>query len=87
MPTLPQPTPSSQPNPPFRRLLWHWMMGVTLGIVFAGIVLQSGELEAKGFLHQPLTHAVALHILLTAAFLFGAGAAFTGLIFLTNEKS
>ena len=63
------------------------MMGITLGILFAGIVLQSGELQSKGFLHQPQTDAVALRVLLTAAFLFGAGATFTGLIFLTNEKS
>jgi len=63
------------------------MMGTTLGIVFAGLVLQSGELQAKGLIDGPLTHALALRILLTAAFIFGIGATLTGSMFLASDGS
>jgi hypothetical protein len=78
---------SPPPQPSFRKLLWHWMMGITLGIVFAGVLLHSGSLEAKGLVDGPLSHASTLRVLLTVAFLFGVGATLTGAMFLANDNS
>jgi hypothetical protein len=81
MPNRPQ--PQSSPT----KLVWHCMMGITLGLLFAGLLLHSGELQAKGLVEGPLTRMVALRFLLTAAFLFGIGATLTGAMFLVNDKS
>jgi hypothetical protein len=78
---------SREPPPSFRKLLWHWMMGITLGLVFAGLLLHSGALQAKGLVDGPLSRAMTLRILLTVAFVFGVGATLTGAMFIVNEKS
>ena len=31
---------SREPKLPFRKLLWHGMMGITLGVIFAGLLLR-----------------------------------------------
>jgi hypothetical protein len=76
-----------QSRPPLEKLMWHGMMGITLGILFAGLLVHSGALQAKGLIVGPLSLRATLQILLTFAFLFGVGATLTGALFLANEKT
>ncbi len=76
---------SREPKLPFRKLLWHGMMGVTLGVIFAGLLLHSGALQADGFVDAPVGVLARLGILLTIACVFGIGATLTGAIFLVDE--
>lgn len=77
---------SPQPHLTPHKLLWHCMMGITLGVLCAGVLLYSGTLQAKGLIDGPVTHATTLRILLTVAFVFGVGATLTGAMFLANDK-
>ncbi len=77
---------SPEPKLPFRKLLWHGMMGMTLGIVFAGLLLHSGALQADGFIDDSVGLFARLGILLTVACVFGVGATLTGALFLVDEN-
>jgi hypothetical protein len=75
-----------QHRPSIHKLAWHCMMGITLGLLFAGLLLHSGELQAKGLVDGPLSRIVALRFMLTAAFVFGIAATLTDGMFLVNDK-
>jgi len=77
---------SREPKLPFRKLLWHGMMGITLGVIFAGLLLCSGALQADGFVDGHVGLLARLGILLTVAFVFGIGATLTGVLFLVDEN-
>ncbi|MGH6671326.1 MAG: hypothetical protein ACRECE_00665 [Xanthobacteraceae bacterium] len=62
-------------------------MGITLGIICAGLLLQIGASHPSGLLGEPDTFVARLRFLLTVAFLFGVGATLTGATFLASEKS
>lgn len=74
---------SREPKLPFRKLLWHGMMGITLGVIFAGLLLHSGALQADGFVDAGVL--ARLGILLAVACVFGIGATLTGALFLVDE--
>ncbi len=76
---------SREPRLPFRKLLWHGMMGITLGVIFAGLLLYSGALQADGFVDAHIGALARLGILLTIACVFGTGATLTGALFLVDE--
>jgi len=58
------------------------MMGTTLGVVFAGLLLHSGALQAVGLVDAPVGLSARLGILLVVACVFGVGATLTGALFL-----
>jgi len=76
---------SREPKLPFSKLLWHGMMGMTLGVIFAGLLLRSGALQADGFVDAHVGALARLGILLTIACVFGIGATLTGALFLVDE--
>ena len=71
---------------PFRQLLWHCLMGVALGVLCGGLLLQIGASHPDALLHSGDTMVARLRLLLTVAFLFGVGATLTGATFMANEK-
>ena len=73
-------------RPSFRQLLWHCLMGIALGVLCGGLLLQIGASHPDALLHGGDTMVARLRLLLTVAFLFGAGATLTGATFLANEK-
>ncbi len=75
------------PNPLIQQLLWHCLMGITLGIICAGLLLQIGAGDPTGLIAGPVTLVARLRFLLEAAFFFGTGATLTGATFLANEKA
>lgn len=76
---------SREPKLPFRELLWHGKMGVTLGVIFAVLLLHSGALQADGFVDAHVGVWARLGIVLTIACVFGIGATLTGALFLVDE--
>jgi NhaP-type Na+/H+ or K+/H+ antiporter len=70
----------------FRELLWHCLMGITLGVICGGLLLQIGASQPDALMHGADTMAARLCLLLTVALLFGVGATLTGATFLANEK-
>ena len=74
------PTPFSP-----RKLLWHCLMGIILGAIFAGSLLQIGG--ANELIAGANTLAARMQFVLEIAFFFGVGATMTGATFLMNEKS
>ncbi len=58
---------SREPKLPDRKLLSHGMMGITLGVIFAGLLLHSGALQADGFVDAHVGVLARLAILLTIA--------------------
>jgi len=76
---------SREPKLPDRKLLSHGMMGITLGVIFAGLLLHSGALQADGFVDAHVGVLARLAILLTIACVFGIGATLTGALFLVDE--
>jgi hypothetical protein len=77
---------SREPKLPFRKLLWHGMMRITLGVIFAGLLLHSGALQADDFVDAPVGLLARLGILLTVACVFGIGTTLTGALFLVDEN-
>jgi hypothetical protein len=81
------------PNPPSskivftKQLLWHCLIGVALGVLCGGLLLNIGSAHPDAFIHGPDTMMARLHFLLTVAFFFGAGSTLTGTVFLVNEKA
>jgi hypothetical protein len=83
--TKPQ-SKSKVPTPlPPRQLLWHCLMGMTLGVICAGLLLQIGG--TNELIGSANTLAARLQFLLGVAFFFGVGATLTGVVFLINERS
>lgn len=79
--------PSQSNRPPFRQLLWHCLMGIALGVLCGGLLLQiGGAAHPDALLHGGDTMIARLRLLLTVAFLFGVGATITGATFIANEK-
>jgi hypothetical protein len=68
-----------------RRLLWHGMMGATLGVVCAGALLFSGS-SALALLDGASDPSVRLDVLLTVGLAFGMAATLTGAMFLVGEE-
>ena len=77
---------SPEPKPTFHNLLWHGMIGTTLRVVFAGLLLHSGALQADDFVDAPVGLLARLGILLTVACVFGIGTTLTGALFLVDEN-
>jgi len=73
---------SPEPKPTFHNLLWHGMIGTTLRVVFAGLLLHSGALQAVSLVDAPVGLSARLGILLVVACVFGVGATLTGALFL-----
>lgn len=82
-----RPKPKSSHRPAIAQLLWHCLMGITLGVICAGLLLQIGASHPSVLLGGPDTLFARLRFLLTLAFLFGAGATLTGATFLAADKS
>jgi hypothetical protein len=61
-------------------------MGITLGVVCGGLLLQIGASQPDALLHGGDAMATRFCFLLTVAFFFGVGATLTGATFLANEK-
>jgi hypothetical protein len=57
------------------QLLWHWMMGMTLGILCAGLLLFT---NAPGLADHLTSLSARLIFLLSVGFSFGVGATLTG---------
>lgn len=69
-----------------KQLLWHCLMGVALGVLCGGLLLQLGASHPDALIHGPETIFARLRFLLTVAFFFGASATLTGATFMANEK-
>jgi hypothetical protein len=78
-------TPSNAPT--VTQLLWHCVMGITLGIICVGLLLQIAGSHPGNLIQGPNTLFARLRFLLEVAFFFGVGATLTGATFLMNEKS
>jgi hypothetical protein len=70
-----------------RQLLWHSLMGIILGVICAGLLLQISGSHPDNLIDGPDTLLVRLRFVLKLAFFFGVGATLTGATFLMNEKS
>jgi hypothetical protein len=68
-------------------LLWHCLMGVALGVLCAGLLLQVPSSAGDSLIVGPETSFKTLRFLLSFAFLFGLGATLTGAMFLSHDKS
>jgi hypothetical protein len=80
------------PKPPSmlvftKQLLWHCLIGVALGVLCGGLLLNIGSAHFDAFIHGPDTMIARLRFLLTVALFFGAGSTLTGTVFLVNEKA
>lgn len=75
------------PRPSFQQLLWHCLMGITLGVLCAGLLLQVPSAAGNSLIAGPETSLKTLRFLLSFAFLFGLGATLTGAMFLSHDKS
>jgi hypothetical protein len=69
-----------------RQLLWHCLMGTTLGVICGGLLLQIGASQPDALIHGADTIASRLRLLLTVAFIFAVGATLTGASFLAHEN-
>lgn len=61
-------------------------MGITLGVLCGGLLLQIGAPFSHALLHGGNIIVERLRFLLTMALFFGVGAVLTGATFLANEK-
>jgi hypothetical protein len=61
-------------------------MGITLGVLCGGLLLQIGSSHPEALMHGADTIAARLCFLLTIAFFFGFGATLTGATFLANDE-
>ncbi len=68
-----------------RRLLWHWMMGTTIGIIFAGALLVSRVPALEPF-DGAGDVAGSVVFLIAVGLFFGIGALLTGAVFLVGEE-
>ena len=87
---MPTPNPNPQrgtPRPSFQQLLWHCLMGITLGVLCAGLLLHVPSAEAGSLIPAPVNSFKTLRFLLSFAFVFGLGATLTGAMFLNHDKS
>lgn len=75
------------PRPSFQQLLWHCLMGVTLGVLCAGLLLHVPSADAHSLVPDPAGSLKTLRFLLSFAFIFGLGATLTGAMFLNHDKS
>ena len=75
------------PRPSFQQLLWHCLMGVTLGVLCAGLLLHVPSAAARSLIPTPSGSLKTLRFLLSFAFIFGLGATVTGAVFLNQDKS
>lgn len=75
------------PRPSFQQLLWHCLMGITLGVLCAGLLLHVPSATAGGLIPAPASSFKTLRFLLSFAFVFGLGATLTGAVFLNHDKS
>jgi hypothetical protein len=73
--------------PTITQLLWHCLMGITLGIICVGLLLQIAGSHPGNLIEGPDTLFARLRFLVEVTFLFGIGATLTGATFLMNEKS
>lgn len=78
--------PPSPILPLIKQLLWHCLMGVALGVLCGGLLLQIGASQPDALIHGADTVFERLRFLLTIAFFFGIAATLTGATFLANEK-
>jgi cytochrome bd-type quinol oxidase subunit 2 len=72
--------------PLIKQLTWHCLMGVALGVLCAGLLLQIGAAHPDALIHGSDTILARLRFLLTVAFFFGLAATLTGATFMANEK-
>jgi cytochrome bd-type quinol oxidase subunit 2 len=82
--TMSKPPPSVVPL--IKQLTWHCLMGVALGVLCAGLLLQIDSSHSDALIHGADTMAARFRFLLTVAFFFGAGATLTGATFLANDN-
>lgn len=75
------------PVPSFPQLLWHCLMGITLGVLCAGLLLHVPSAEASSLIPGPVSSFKTLRFLLSFAFVFGLGATLTGAMFLNHDKT
>jgi NhaP-type Na+/H+ or K+/H+ antiporter len=75
------------PRPSLQQLLWHCLMGVALGVLCAGLLLQVPSSAGDSLIAGPENSYKTLRFLLSFAFLFGLGATLTGAMFLSHDKS
>jgi hypothetical protein len=73
--------------PEFYQLLWHGAMGMTLGILCAGILLVAHVPVTTHVVDQPISMLARFIFLVTVGLSFGIGAALTGAMFLAGEQS
>lgn len=74
-------------SPPlFRQLIWHCLMGITLGILCGGLLLQIGSSHPGALLHNGNNFVERLRFLLILAFFFGIAATLTGAAFLATDE-
>lgn len=66
------------------QLVWQCLMGVTLGIICAGLLLQMAGSDK--LIAGADTFVARLQFILEVAFLFGLGSTVTGITFLLNEN-
>lgn len=78
--------PSSKPRFTFRQLLWHCMMGMTLGILCAGLLLYTRIPELLP-LDQPGAMVSRFGYLLAVGIPFGICATLTGALFTVSDQS
>ena len=76
-----------KPHPSSRQLLWHGLMGMTLGVIFAGLLLDIEASHPGALINYPDTPLARLAFVFVVACLFGIGATLTGARFLANGKS
>lgn len=75
------------PHPSFQQLLWHCLMGITLGVLCAGLLLHVPSAYATSLIPAPVSSFKTLRFLLSFAFVFGLGATVTGAMFLNHDQT
>jgi Na+/H+-dicarboxylate symporter len=69
-----------------KHLIWHFLMGIVLGILCAGLMLQIDAAHSAALVHGGDSALARLRFLLIAALFFGVGATVTGAALMVNEK-
>lgn len=69
------------------QLAWHWMMGMTLGILCGGFLLVANTPELHHLIGRLGSSLARLEFLISVGISFGASATLTGVMFLLQEKS
>ena len=62
-------------------------MGITLGVLCAGLLLHVPSADAKSLIAAPVNSLKTLRFLLSFAVIFGIGATLTGVVFLNHDQS